>query len=362
MKKALLATTALVMSAGIAAADVTISGYGRTGVVHYEDGAFGWHGFTTPDADPGAAIDAKDTQIVSRLRMNIDATTETDAGVEFGGRLRLQWDQNHGSRGASASTNAGKLWISAQGLTVEMGNVESALETTKLFYASELGAFDRSVGGNMIGSFFAYDASPYTTGRVGVGAIYSFGDVNVRASYIDPDQTQDLAASVPGGNGAAMAAIERDEELSIGIDYTWNERLELAAAAVKSGGGWDGNDLFFVGARYAVLDNAHVGLNYYDNGDVIGGGMHGIRAAAEMGATYDLGSTVTLYGDYTLADGLTNIEAYVANNDGDWVAKETDNAFGIGVNYDLGGARLGASVQRDYQERTSADMGVRFEF
>ncbi len=29
---------------------------------------------------------------------------------------------------------------------------------------------------------------------------------------------------------------------------------------------------------------------------------------------------------------------------------ETDTAFGIGVNYDLGGARLGASVQRDYEE------------
>ena len=35
MKKALIASTALVLTAGIAAADVTISGYGRTGVIYY---------------------------------------------------------------------------------------------------------------------------------------------------------------------------------------------------------------------------------------------------------------------------------------------------------------------------------------
>ena len=44
------------------------------------------------------------------------------------------------------------------------------------------------------------------------------------------------------------------------------------------------------------------------------------------------------------------------------VDADTDNSFGIGVNYDLGGARLGASLQRDYQERVTADMGVRFDF
>ena len=53
MKKALLATTALVLSAGVAAADVTISGYGRTGIIHYEDG------LTLPGAD-------KDTQVIDR--------------------------------------------------------------------------------------------------------------------------------------------------------------------------------------------------------------------------------------------------------------------------------------------------------
>ena len=101
----------------------------------------------------------------------------------------------------------------------------------------------------------------------------------------------------------------------------------------------------FVGARYSVNDNARIGLNYYDTSN---------DSAA------DGGNTIALYGDYTLADGLTNIEAYVANNDLD--TNESDNAFGIGANYDLGGARLGASIHRGYDERVTADMGVRFDF
>ena len=85
-----------------------------------------------------------------------------------------------------------------------------------------------------------------------------------------------------------------------------------------------------------------------------------IALGSDLAPCLQVGDTIALYGDYTLADGRTNIEAYVANNNRD--SNETDNAFGIGVNYDLGGARLGASLQRDYDERVTADMGVRFEF
>ncbi|WP_170162185.1 porin [Paracoccus siganidrum] len=337
MKKALFATTALVLSAGVAAADVTISGYGRTGVQYYEDGAL-TGGFN-------------DSQVISRLRMNIDASTSTDNGVDFGARFRLQWDQNNGSRGTDASTNAGKLYVTSQGLTVEVGNVDTALDSAGLIYASELGAFDRSVGGNALGAFFAYESSPYSSpNRVGIAAIYSIDDLTVRASYVDPDQTGAFEDSAFWGEPL-------EEEFSVAIDYTWNGVLELSAAAALNAAGYDDHDVYFVGARYAVSEQARIGLNYIDNGDV--GSIPGIVGPNTVS---DFGKTIVLYGDYTLLDGLTNIEAYIANNDGDWTQKETDNAFGIGVNYDLGGARLGASLQRDYQERVTADMGVRFDF
>lgn len=94
MKKALIASTALLLTAGVAAADVKISGYGRTGVIYYENDS-----------------DVNESRVQSRLRMNIDASSSTDSGVDFGARFRLQWDQ--GEEG-EAQTNAGKLWVSAQ--------------------------------------------------------------------------------------------------------------------------------------------------------------------------------------------------------------------------------------------------------
>lgn len=333
MKKALFATTALVLSAGVAAADVTISGYGRTGVIYYEDGVQ-TGGFN-------------DSQVVSRLRMNIDASTSTDQGVDFGARFRLQWDQGDNTSGA----NPGKLYVTSQGLTVEVGNVDTAMDTNGLIYATELGAFDRSVGGNALGGFFAYSAKNYggAVDRVGIRALYEIDNLTVQASYVDPDQTGEFE------NTALYGPVK--EEFSFSVDYVWNDVLELSAAATLNAAGYDDHDVYFVGARYAITEQARIGLNYIDNGDV--GSIPGIVGPNTVS---DFGKTIALYGDYTLLDGLTNIEAYIANNDGDWTQKETDNAFGIGVNYDLGGARLGASLQRDYQERVTADMGVRFNF
>jgi outer membrane protein OmpU len=319
MKKALIASTALVLTAGVAAADVTISGYGRTGVIYYENTA----------AEDAAGLN--ESQVVGRLRMNIDAATSTDQGVDFGARFRIQWDQNSDDAG---QLNAGKLWVTSNGLTVEVGNVDTAFDSAALLYGSELGAFDRSFG-NSRGAFFAYDADAYDNENyVGIAAKYEIAGVSVMASYVDPDQS-----------GLNETALGTSEEFGLTASYTWNDALELSAAAVMDGAGIEDNDQYFVGARYAVMPNARVGLNWIDNGEVVG---------------LDLGNTVTLYGDYTLADGMTNIEAYVANNSADF--NESDNAFGIGVNYDLGGARLGASIHRDYDELVTADMGVRFDF
>lgn len=337
MKKALIASTALILTAGAAAADVTISGYGRTGIIYFEN--------TEAQDDAGL----NETQVISRLRMNLDATTSTEQGVDFGARFRLQWDQNRNDRGNAGELNAGKLWISSQGLTVEVGNVDTAHDNAGLIYSPELGSYDRSL--IRYGTFFAYKTGPYQASRLsvdldgdgmidqddyeelatynGVAVKYTLAGVNLRLSYVDPDQS---------------GRVDDNEEIGIAADYKWND-LELSGAFTKDGASVEDNDIWFLGARYAVMENARIGLNYYDTSN----------DSAE-----DQGDTIAIYGDYTLADGNTNIEAYLANNDLD--SNETDNAFGIGANYDLGGARLGASIHRGYDERVTADMGVRFEF
>ncbi len=325
MKKALIASTALVLTAGIAAADVTISGYGRTGILYQEDGVRG--------------DDTNDAIIQSRLRMNIDATTSTDQGVDFGGRIRLQWDQ-----GDDETTIApGYLYVTASGLTVEIGNSNTAYDSSNLMYSSEIGIYSRSFG-NSRGDFFAYNTDGYPTftnivdgaidrrsDYMGVLVSYTVDDLTVRASQVDPDQV----SSVDG----------TEKEYGLSIDYVYNDTITLSAAALKDGAGIDGNDQYFVGAEYAFNEKTDIGLLYFDNGDLDDG--------------VDLGNTVTLYGSYLVAP-LTTINGYVANNDGD--DNETDNAYGIGGEYDLGGAKLAGSVQRGYDENITADMGVRFDF
>src|SRR5690606_1730395 len=110
MKKALFATTALVLSAGIAAADVTISGYGRTGIIYYDVDQFNDNG-----------DELSKTRVSSRLRLNIDASTTTDSGIDFGARMRLQWNQGE----SDTVGNPAKLYVTTNGLTVEVGNVDT---------------------------------------------------------------------------------------------------------------------------------------------------------------------------------------------------------------------------------------------
>ncbi|MFP4274859.1 MAG: porin, partial [Paracoccaceae bacterium] len=77
MKKILFATTALVATTGMAAADVTFGGYGRFGILYVEDAA-------------------KETRVESRLRLNINASATSDNGLEFNALVRLQADDTGG--------------------------------------------------------------------------------------------------------------------------------------------------------------------------------------------------------------------------------------------------------------------------
>ncbi|WP_282603788.1 porin [Paracoccus sp. PARArs4] len=302
MKKALFASTALVLTAGVAAADVTISGYGRTAVL-YDEGA------------------DQETFVQSRVRLNIHGTTSTDQGVDFGARFRVQWDQ--GDEGVD-SVAPGQIYVTSNGLTVAVGNVGTAFDNAGLLYESEVGLISRSFG-NPAGDFYAYESKSYADGdQLGLAVEYSVDALTARFSYVDPDQLDDSAT----------------EEFGVSVDYQWND-IALSAAAVKDGAGVEDNDQYFVGAYYTMPGTENgVGLNYLDNGD-------------------DAGDTIVLYGDYVVAP-MTTVSAYVSNNDAD--GNETDNAFGIGAKYDLGGAYLAGSLERGYDEEVRGDFGVRFDF
>ena len=103
MKNLLIATTALVATAGVAVADVKVSGYARFGAL-YND---------------GVAAGADEINTASRLRLQFDATTETDGGLTLGVRQRFQTEENAGG----ATGNGARFFATTGGLTIAMGNI-----------------------------------------------------------------------------------------------------------------------------------------------------------------------------------------------------------------------------------------------
>ena len=321
MKKVLFATTALVLTAGMAMAEVKFSGSGRVGLTSDD---------SRDDQDPLTLLDEtrlNNTQVDVRLRFNIDASKETDAGVTFGGRIRLQYDE--GSR--SAGLSAAYVYAEASGFQVQVGNANTAYDSVALMYNSEIGYVGNSQG-DPLGSYFSFSTGPLSSDNyLGIFAAYSVGDLNARLSYVTPDQT-----------GATLGV---NEEIGISFDYKFGQ-FTVALAAVQDGGGNANNDLLFLGAQYALNDSTNVGLLFNDNGN---------RTA------FGEATTITLYGNTKLASGI-GLKGYISSISNTTIAPQDDIAAGIGADYDLGGATLAGGIEKRFNGSTYADIGVNFSF
>lgn len=305
MKKTLLATTLLVATAGLASAEVTLSGSGRFGVVYSNDGV------------------TSDTMIHTRLRINVDAKMETDSGITFGGRIRIQHTDGELLGGAVAGAHASRamLYMETSGVRVEVGNANGAYDSAGLMWNSEVGLKDTSYGdpnNTYIGYFSSGPDGAGSANAMGLFVSYSMGDFTARVSLHDADQS---------------AGANNDTETSVSVDWASNG-FAVSAAYVTGEDPAATNDTTYIGAAYTIGDSTTVGLNYF---------------------TGDAPDLVTLYANHTLANGMT-LAAYVADQD------TYDTAFGLGASYPLGN---GASLKAGYESRgdvSRASMGVTFGF
>jgi outer membrane protein OmpU len=309
MKNVLFATTALIATAGMAAAEINFGGGARFGVKY--------------DSTPGAT---DELAITNRFTLNIDGSVETDAGIEFFARARVRGG-NTGSGGTSGSSvSAPRVGMSVSGFTVAVGNINGALESTPGLYDGSVGltglgynnlvlntqgqlAFQwdsfSSGGGGSNGveviysnaGFGAHLSHSPTNDRTAVNASYNFGDWTVAAGYQDSD-----AAAESGG---------------------------VASPA----GGTEGKWVVTVGGS---LGNFGVGASYGDNDGV---SKYQLNGSASVGA----GTTIT---------------AFVADED----FAGADTTWGLGFTHSLGGATLAGGVVSDSAGENQADLGVRFNF
>ena len=315
MKKVLLATTVLAMTATVAAAEVTVSGSGRMGVT-YNDASVNKTAFT------------------SRARVKFTLSGETDGGLSFGGSF-----QSHDSAGANAGT-AGSVFVSGAFGKLSMGDVSGAAET---------------VVGDLAG-----------VGLTGLGD----HNENIYLSNI-----RRSAALYEYSAGALTIAVSADNPGSNGSVVTYNFYGGTGYPGFFSTTGAT-EDTYAIGVKYAV-DAYSFGLGYESS--TIGGvsvdhiiaGAEGTFSGVTLKATYgtaDLGAAnFDQYGvsaSYKM-DALT-ATAYWRKESIDVLAADY-TAYGLGASYDLGGgASVVGGVVRQKTDgvagNTVADLGLNFSF
>ena len=318
MKKVLFATTALVATAGMAAADVTLSGSGRFGIVYNE--AF------------SNVAGRSTTKIEKRMTINIDGSGSTDGGLEFGGRIRLRSDE---AEAASAQSSA-NVWMGNDMFRITVGNTDGALLNRVGYYQGTVGLTGlqwANVSFNIGTNTFYLDSF---SSRGGGGADVVRLDFNVGGFGVSLS-TDDTGDHTSDGSEDAIAVSYNFGDWTVAAGYAKNANNSATAAGER--------DAFSLSAVGSIGDFG-VGLGYTD--------------------LENAGRKITLSGSYSFGD--TTVTAFVANTDEDTVGsagigaagKETE--YGIGFTHSLGGAVLAGGISRNYTKNVMADLGVRFSF
>lgn len=266
MKKLLLASTALVMSAGVAAADVALSGDAWMGLKY------------------NGNLAANKTQMVSRARVTFTLSGETDGGLAFGGSFGAH------NAGNASTGDAGSVFISGDFGKLSMGDVDSALAATQ-FRTRHIGVLES-----------------HGTTRVGNGT----GPTTVAALY---EYTMDgLTVALSSGQFG-------NKEYGVGVKYTF-DGFGVALAYNRAGAakeiGLSGEASFDnVSGRLAIVRDTvaktnDIGLDVRASFDATTVQFNARRDAAKvrhlgLGATHDLGGGATLGAGVSKAQGAKAI-------------------------------------------------------
>lgn len=318
MKKVLFATTALVATAGVAAADVTFGGLGRFGI----------------DYNSGRSA-GTETRIESRFRLIVTGTAESDNGLSFGAQIRYQANEHRSSyTGGGAGFNTPRFWVTSGGFTVSMGQVLGAIENMPGMYAGSIGLTGLTYS-NVVYNFAADAYTSGGAGRQGLDVIWSGGNWGAHLSY-SPD------AITQGGSTTV-------ERTALAVSYTMNNWTFALGGQRSSGSATqtagDTKWAATIGGSFGNFDGT------FQIADNDGAKKYGI------GFNWQVASSTFVRG-YVNKDDAAN--AYSADG----------TNYGIGFQHRLGGGtfieggvakvRNGALTATD--DSTVADLGLRFSF
>lgn len=343
MKKLLITSTALVMFAGAAAAEVKLSGDARMGVLY----------------------NGEEWNFSSRARVAFTLSGTTDTGLEFGAKFQADDADSDSLKKVDGTTvsgaengTSGSVFLSGAFGKIEMGDTVSASEA--LFGdLPEIGYTDLNTNGSKNAKItslnnqdFGSNEIPYLTGDDGTQSAllytYSAGAFSVAASMTDGQKNGVFDnVATPAVNESeeaqayAAAAAYTFGNYTVGVGYekidavlAKDDQAQTEIAGTAKFGNTD------VKAYYATGDDA----NPVDK-------SYGIGVASVFGAT-----TVSGYVQKTEFTSKT-----LAGMGGD----DSVTWYGLGAAYDLGGgaAVVGGIADNNLEgSDVVADLGVKFKF
>jgi outer membrane protein OmpU len=261
MKKVLIASTALVMIAGAAAAEVKVSGSARMGVIY----------------------NGSDAQFSSRVRVVFDMSGETDGGLSFGASMRA--DQNGGNSSGIANGDS-TVFISGAFGKLTMGDVGGAPDslvgqTSGVGYGPYDGLQEIDfLGTDKTAAYYEYTSGAFT---VGVGAGQPTG----------PNKNVNIAVKYAAGNYSVALGYEDASGALLGVGDTQISAKGTAtfgAATVKAK----------IVSQDSKPDTAYsLSLDYVVAGTTLTGFYTDFGTGVQhvgIGASYDLGGGATLAG------------------------------------------------------------------
>jgi len=280
MKKLLLASSALVLSAGVAAAEVRVGGDGRMGIIK---------GFGTDDL-----------AFTSRIRISFAASGETDGGLTFGGSIRADnsgggnngdTDDAEDTFGDVGRQTAGSVFISGAFGRLTMGDVSGAAEA----------AVGDVAGVGLTGLGDLNEATYLSNGGAGVRPTmrydYTTGALGFHLSADNPIASEAYSVAVTYNGGAFKGGLGYEvnddidaDHIIAGVEATFGGATVKAIYGTADIGGASG-DQYGVSLAYA-FDAITATVFYYDDEELGGAEAYGI------GAAYSLGGGATLRGGY----------------------------------------------------------------
>ncbi|MFP7674195.1 porin [Marivita sp. S0852] len=327
MKTLLLASTALVATAGIAAADVTITGSAELGIFENEN-----------NSGDGASGDPSKVRVFSDVNVTFAMTGETDGGLSFGATVDLDEVTTDDDMNDAARLPDATIFLAYGPMRLTVGDTDSA--------------FDARLTETAIGDALNDDHTvhPGYSGNSELDEAYGGQEIRVDYSFdaftgslsVAPDRNDtdfDTAFALGVSYDMDLAGLN----LGLGLGY---QQVDEAAALYDTRIGLSAATTFANGIQ-AIVNYTHW------SDDSSNGADDASHYAIGLGYTMNALTLGVNYGEFDLDDDFA----------------PDSSGFGITANYDLGGgleAQLGYGGGDididglDYEDTFS--LGVKMSF